>query len=121
MKRRLITAGLMAGLAITARADSGAASQARRSAGAVESRIAVAGASLYSRAIGRGQPVIVLHGGPDVAFSGRKQTKEELRFFGLPGSLALRGRCANHRRKLARISSLQRRQRENAAEWRSPN
>ena len=65
MKRRLITAGLMAGLAITARADSAAASQARRSAGAVESRIAVAGASLYSRAIGRGQPVIVLHGGPD--------------------------------------------------------
>ena len=65
MRRRLITAGLVTGLAITARADCAAESQARRSAGAVEKRIPVAGASLYSRAIGRGQPVIVLHGGPD--------------------------------------------------------
>jgi proline iminopeptidase len=65
MNRRLITAGLVAGCAVTARPDS-VASQARRSAGAVERRIPVAGASLYSRAIGRGhQPVIVLHGGPD--------------------------------------------------------
>ena len=30
-----------------------------------ESRIPVAGATLYSRDIGRGRPVIVLHGGPD--------------------------------------------------------
>ena len=30
-----------------------------------ESRIAVDGASLYVRTIGKGQPVIVLHGGPD--------------------------------------------------------
>jgi len=42
-----------------------AASRAQRSAGTVERRIPVAGASLYSRAIGRGQAVIVLHGGPD--------------------------------------------------------
>ena len=31
----------------------------------MESRIPVGGASLYAREIGRGQPVIVLHGGPD--------------------------------------------------------
>jgi proline iminopeptidase len=31
----------------------------------VESRVPVAGASLYARVVGRGQPVIVLHGGPD--------------------------------------------------------
>jgi hypothetical protein len=30
-----------------------------------ESRIPVGKASLYSREIGRGQPIIVLHGGPD--------------------------------------------------------
>jgi proline iminopeptidase len=34
-------------------------------AGPLETRIPVAGASLYCRAVGRGQPVIVLHGGPD--------------------------------------------------------
>jgi proline iminopeptidase len=31
----------------------------------MEDRIVVGGASLYSRVVGRGQPVIVLHGGPD--------------------------------------------------------
>ena len=30
-----------------------------------ESRISVDGASLYAQTIGQGQPVIVLHGGPD--------------------------------------------------------
>lgn len=32
---------------------------------ATETRIPVAGASLYARDIGRGRPLIVLHGGPD--------------------------------------------------------
>ncbi|HKW46553.1 MAG TPA: alpha/beta fold hydrolase [Gemmatimonadaceae bacterium] len=31
----------------------------------VETRVAAPGASLYARIVGRGQPVIVLHGGPD--------------------------------------------------------
>jgi proline iminopeptidase len=39
--------------------------QAKRTAAAHESRICVGRASLYSREIGRGQPIIVLHGGPD--------------------------------------------------------
>jgi proline iminopeptidase len=36
-----------------------------RVATAHESRISVGGASLYSREIGEGQPIVVLHGGPD--------------------------------------------------------
>jgi proline iminopeptidase len=35
------------------------------SADPIESRITLGGASIYLREIGRGQPVIVLHGGPD--------------------------------------------------------
>jgi proline iminopeptidase len=65
MNRRLITGGLVAGLAVLARTDSAVPSEARGAADAVEMRVPVAGVSLYSRAIGRGQPVIVLHGGPD--------------------------------------------------------
>lgn len=38
---------------------------ADRSLSPSESRIPVAGTTLYARAIGRGEPVIVLHGGPD--------------------------------------------------------
>src|SRR5215475_14507294 len=34
-------------------------------AGAREGRIAVGNASLYFRDIGKGQPIVVLHGGPD--------------------------------------------------------
>jgi proline iminopeptidase len=45
--------------------DSPRAQQSEQRAAPRESRIAVGGASLYSREIGRGQPVIVLHGGPD--------------------------------------------------------
>jgi proline iminopeptidase len=33
--------------------------------GQTESRVPIGKASLYCREIGRGQPVIVLHGGPD--------------------------------------------------------
>src|SRR5262245_27481069 len=32
---------------------------------AIETRVPVGGASLYTRAIGHGRPLIVLHGGPD--------------------------------------------------------
>ncbi len=38
---------------------------ARRSAPAREERVDAGGASLYAREIGRGTPIIVLHGGPD--------------------------------------------------------
>jgi proline iminopeptidase len=41
------------------------ASPISQTVAARESRIAVGDAQLYSREIGRGQPVIVLHGGPD--------------------------------------------------------
>jgi proline iminopeptidase len=39
--------------------------QADESPTAVERRVPVGNASLYARAIGRGRPIIVLHGGPD--------------------------------------------------------
>jgi proline iminopeptidase len=42
-----------------------AAPQGKRNAMPHESRIPVGGAELYSREIGRGTPIIVLHGGPD--------------------------------------------------------
>ena len=45
--------------------DSSSAVQTGRGAAARESRIPVGKASLYARDIGRGQPMIVLHGGPD--------------------------------------------------------
>jgi proline iminopeptidase len=44
---------------------SGTARTAAQSTAAREGRIEVGTASLYSREIGRGQPIIVLHGGPD--------------------------------------------------------
>lgn len=34
-----------------------------------ETRLAVAGASLYAREVGRGQPLVILHGGPDFDIS----------------------------------------------------
>src|SRR5947209_2344725 len=65
MKTRLIVATL-ATLLVTARpSDSARASQTGRTATPRESRIPVGKGSLYSREIGRGQSVIVLHGGPD--------------------------------------------------------
>jgi proline iminopeptidase len=60
MKTRLIVASLTA--ALVARLPSARAFQA---AVPHESRISVGRTSLYSREIGQGQPVIVLHGGPD--------------------------------------------------------
>jgi proline iminopeptidase len=62
MRTRLIVASL--GVVALA-SDSGCALQTERSGAPRESRIHVKKASLYSREIGRGQPIIVLHGGPD--------------------------------------------------------
>jgi proline iminopeptidase len=62
MRTRLIVATLAAA---TFFADSGSALQSERSRAARESRIQVGKASLYAREIGQGQPLVVLHGGPD--------------------------------------------------------
>ena len=65
MRLRSIAAIVVAALVITFRADSMRAVQTERSASVVEGRVPVGDVSLYSRVIGRGQPMIVLHGGPD--------------------------------------------------------
>jgi proline iminopeptidase len=65
MRTRLIVASLAAALVTALPPDSARALQTERSAAPRESRIPVGKASLYSREIGRGQPIIVLHGGPD--------------------------------------------------------
>ncbi len=65
MRTRRIIASLAAVLVTTLPSDSERALQAKRTAAPRESRIRVGRASLYSREIGRGQPIIVLHGGPD--------------------------------------------------------
>jgi proline iminopeptidase len=62
MRARLIVAGFAVGMMLS---DSGNAFETERSAGAREGRIQAGRASLYSREIGGGQPIIVLHGGPD--------------------------------------------------------
>jgi proline iminopeptidase len=64
MRNRLIVAGVAA-LVMVLPSDSARAVQTGRSAAPREGRIPVGKASLYFREIGRGQPVIVLHGGPD--------------------------------------------------------
>jgi hypothetical protein len=66
MRTRLIVAGSLAAALMTCCLQiSRRALQTKRSAAPRESRIAVGKAALYSRDIGRGQPIIVLHGGPD--------------------------------------------------------
>jgi proline iminopeptidase len=52
-------------LALTLYAEAAMAFQVAAGAQAVESRIPVDSGSLYARVIGTGQPMIVLHGGPD--------------------------------------------------------
>ena len=55
-----------AGLLVTLIAADGArAWQAPRNSSAVEGRVPLGSASLFTREIGQGQPLIVLHGGPD--------------------------------------------------------
>jgi proline iminopeptidase len=57
----IVTSALAAGFLLS----SATAPQTDRNSIPSESRIPVGRASLYGRAIGQGQPVIVLHGGPD--------------------------------------------------------
>ena len=65
MRHRLIAAGAAAALVTALPSDSASGLQTARNAAPRESRIPVGHASLYARDIGRGQPIIVLHGGPD--------------------------------------------------------
>ena len=65
MKARPFVAGLAAAFAAGVCADSARAFQAEPGAVPRESRISVGRASLYSREIGQGKAIIVLHGGPD--------------------------------------------------------
>ena len=61
MNHRLLLAGLAAAWPLR----SASAFQARGPAKPIETRVSVGDASLYVRTIGQGQPIIVLHGGPD--------------------------------------------------------
>jgi proline iminopeptidase len=61
MNHRFLLAGLTAAWPL----HSASAFQAHGPATPVESRIPVGNTSLYARTIGEGQPIIVLHGGPD--------------------------------------------------------
>jgi proline iminopeptidase len=65
VRTRLIVASLAAALVGPLGWDSARAFQAKPTAAPRESRISVGKALLYSREIGQGQPIIVLHGGPD--------------------------------------------------------
>ena len=65
MRTALIVASLAVVFVTALPSDSARAQQTERAASPRESRIPVGKASLYSREIGSGQPIIVLHGGPD--------------------------------------------------------
>jgi proline iminopeptidase len=65
MNTRLMTATVATALATGLSSDSVRALQTAQPAVARESRVAVGSASLWTREIGRGRPLIVLHGGPD--------------------------------------------------------
>ena len=65
MRLRFIAVGLAAVLVAAFLPNSARAQQADRNLSPSESRIQVGNTSLYARVIGQGQPVIVLHGGPD--------------------------------------------------------
>lgn len=65
MRTRLIVASLAAALAAGLLSDSARAFQAKRTAVPREGRISVGKTSLFYREIGQGQPIIVIHGGPD--------------------------------------------------------
>ena len=62
---RLVIAALIAALVMATPAGHLGALQAERPMTAAETRIPAGATTLYSRAIGQGTPVIVLHGGPD--------------------------------------------------------
>lgn len=61
MRTRYIASGLIAALA----AAQPPSVVAQGESPASETRVSVRGASLYARVVGRGEPLIVLHGGPD--------------------------------------------------------
>ncbi len=65
MRAPVILASLAATLIVTLPSRELMVLQTAGRASAVESRVPVAGASLYARTIGNGQPILVLHGGPD--------------------------------------------------------
>jgi proline iminopeptidase len=65
MELRLIVVNLAAALVTALPSHSLRALEAEPSTDPSERRIPVGSTSLYARAIGRGQPAIVLHGGPD--------------------------------------------------------
>jgi len=65
MELRLIVVNLAAALVTALPSHSLRALEAEPSTDPSERRIPVGSTSLYARAIGRGQPVIILHGGPD--------------------------------------------------------
>src|SRR5713226_6724380 len=65
MGTRLMIAGLATGLLTAPLSDWANAWQTSGTSRTRESRISVGKASLYSREIGLGPPMIVLHGGPD--------------------------------------------------------
>ena len=65
MGHHFVAASFAAALANALLLHSVSALQVERSTYPSESRIPVGNVSLYARAIGRGQPIIVLHGGPD--------------------------------------------------------
>jgi proline iminopeptidase len=65
MIRRLVFAAVPVMFVTISMSSSARAWQSERTSRAIESRIAVAGASLYAREVGRGQRIVVLHGGPD--------------------------------------------------------
>lgn len=62
---RVIILSVISALSITVPGDQLRAQQTQPSMIAAETRVVVGNATLYSRAIGQGPPVIVLHGGPD--------------------------------------------------------
>ena len=65
MRTPILTAGAAAALMAANTADVARASQPAAPGGPIETRVQVGAASLYAREIGRGQPIVVLHGGPD--------------------------------------------------------
>ena len=65
MSTRWMVSALVAVLVTATPSHSMLAQKGPGGTAATETRVPVGGASLYARVIGRGQPVIVLHGGPD--------------------------------------------------------
>src|SRR6266567_5274563 len=63
--RTYLIATLAAALAVALSSNAARGLQTERRGHPREIRIAVGTASIYSREIGQGQPIIVLHGGPD--------------------------------------------------------